>query len=523
MVPDTMLRNLFIKDFEGMMNRCFSLIKKDKVIKIVGFVAFLCLGFRLFCNITYLFRNTGYDREHMVGIKSESDIDMIYIGGSAAFVYWQPLKAWTDCGFTSYSLATDTIQVENIKAYMKEAEKHQDPNLYVIGVRAFQYYSDEPVEAGVRNGADSMDITSGARYDLLNSYFKNRTIDENTDIPSYYFDIAKYHTNTGSLASRAAWSYIHNEGVSPYKGWLWIDSYAYLGKPDGFQTEERAVLPENAAKVLEDLLAYCNRLDKDVLFVVCPYAITKEDYAKYNTIKDAVEESGFRFLNANDYYDEMDIDFSTDFYNGAHVNLFGAKKYTAFLEKYICDTYEMPDHRDDVKFTSWDEHAARFYEEEKEHSEIVTNLRLDYEKSVEIVDKMKNTENLSEWDAYAFDDRFTLLIAGGGFQEWPDNIPDQKVLAKWGITEESKDFIRVISNSAVGYTNAEDGTLSYTPAKGMIYTISLENNEIEIFKEKIPISENKATVVVIDNARQKVVEKVAVECDADGNAKVIEQ
>ena len=33
----------------------------------------------------------------------------------------------------------------------------------------------------------------------------------------------------------------------------------------------------------------------------------------------------FSSLNANEYYDEMNLDFSTDFYNKNHVNLFGAK------------------------------------------------------------------------------------------------------------------------------------------------------------------------------------------------------
>lgn len=71
---------------------------------------------------TYLFRGHvfGYnDRISVVGIKEEKkdSLDVIYIGGSAAFVYWELMKAYKDCGFTSYDLATNSIQTENILAW----------------------------------------------------------------------------------------------------------------------------------------------------------------------------------------------------------------------------------------------------------------------------------------------------------------------------------------------------------------------------------------------------------------------
>ena len=394
------------------MNKLTTLLKKDIVTKIVGFMLFLFILFNVFCGVTYLFRNLKSDRVHIMGIKSEpNNIDMVYIGGSAAFCYWQPLRAWADYGFTSYNFATNTIQAEMIKPYMQEVEKYHNPSLYVIGVRAFQYYSDDQYEAGIRNGTDSMNITSLERYRLLNDYFSHKQIDENTDVLSYYIDIAKYHTNTVRLTSTYAWGYIDNKGVSPNKGWEWIDQYGYVPEPQNFQTDERAALADYAMESLNELVEYCKQLDKDVLFVVCPYQTHVNHYEKYNTIKDVVEKAGFKFLNANDYYDEMEIDFTEDFYNGAHVNLFGAKKYTKFLEEYICENYDMPDHREDESFSSWDEDAKRFFEEEQVHAETVTNLRLDFERDTELAQEILEAKNLSELNNLTSNDRFTLLVA----------------------------------------------------------------------------------------------------------------
>ena len=45
-----------------------------------------------------------------------------------------------------------------------------------------------------------------------------------------------------------------------------------------------------------------------------------------------MEESGYAFLNMNDYYDEIGIVFEEDFADyGSHTNAVGAEKCTNFL------------------------------------------------------------------------------------------------------------------------------------------------------------------------------------------------
>ena len=68
------------------------------------------------------------------------------------------------------------------------------------------------------------------------------------------------------------------------------------------------------------------------------------------------------------------MDFSKDFYNIRHVNLFGAEKYTAFLEKYIKENYDLPDHRTEEEYKTWHDEYARFAQEEAEHKVSVGNL-----------------------------------------------------------------------------------------------------------------------------------------------------
>lgn len=519
-----MLQNLFIRDFRDMrlrIEKICTFIWNKRTKTFVGFMVFTVLIVKVFFNTTYLFRNTSYDRNHMVGIENEN-VDMVYIGGSAAFSYWEPLKAWNDCGFTSYLYATNGIQAENIKAYIKETQKTQNPKLYVVGVRAFQYYTNEQEEGGLRRATDSMDLTSFARYGLLKDYFDNRTITDDTDILSYYLDIAKYHTNIENLGSREAWRFINNNGSSPNKGWEWHDSYRYLEESQGFITDERTELLENAEKTLVDLLDYCKEEGLNVLFVVCPYHITMEDQKKYNTIGDIVKSYGFDYLNTNEYYDEMGVDFTTDFYDNNHVNLFGAAKYTEFLEHYILDNYDMPDHREDDDYSSWDEDYLRFIEEETAHAAIITDLRLDVEKGLQMADEMRQTQNLSEWYNLAGDERYTLFIATGDNVYGPQNILDQKVMEPMGLKNNIRRQIRIISNSEFIYSNEEDrneyasGFLGFTGE--VSYNISVEEgvSSILIRSKEVSLSQKDINIVVLDNNYEKVVDSVTLRCEDDG-------
>lgn len=351
---------------------------KKRMKRILSFTLFSVILLNVFLAATYLFRSYhNYDQIHIRGIKNEKkdSIDMVYIGGSAAFVYWQPLKAWNDCGLSSYLMATNTLQAEMIQYYIEEVQIYQNPQLYVIDVRPFQYWGPDADEAGIRNGSDSMGEFSFIRWKMLNAYIGNRNFPENSHRLSFYFDIAKYHTNQDALPSPKNWKAIYSQEPALNKGFEWIDNYANLDHPVGFETDNCVELPYGAIQTLEKLLTYCKSKQLQVLFVVCPYCITKDHQERYNFLQKVIEENGFQFLNTNLYLEEMGLDFSTDFYHIAHVNCFGAEKYTAFLEKYIEANYTLPDHRGEAAYDSWDLDFERFSQEELHHKEVIRSLQ----------------------------------------------------------------------------------------------------------------------------------------------------
>ena len=89
-------------------------------------------------------------------------------------------------------------------------------------------------------------------------------------------------------------------------------------------------------EVLRNLLDYCRENRISVLFTVNPYTdIQEETQKQFNYMKAIVEEEyGYPFINFNLLYDELDIDFARDFYNGSHMNTNGAVKFTRYLAAF---------------------------------------------------------------------------------------------------------------------------------------------------------------------------------------------
>jgi hypothetical protein len=331
----------------------------------IGFIVFVGMFIYIFLSLTYLFRQNpfGYnDRISVAGFPEEKSdsIDVVYIGGSAAFVYWEPYRAYSDCGFTSYDLATNTLQAESIIAYLEFSEKYQNPDLYIIGLRSFQYYSEDGDEIGLRLTSDSLD-EGLIKFKLINRYMGNRILD--ADKVALYFSLIKYHTNYVALGNQTAWEMIDNRIPCPYKGCQIQETWAEVQQPINFISEDRAYVAPGAEKTMNELLDYCDSKRLNVLFVVCPYGISKDEYEIYNSLKDTVVSRGYDYLNANDYYDEMGLDFSTDFYERNHVNAIGAEKYTVFLEQYLQDHYDLPDHRGNPGYEEWDDGAELFIDQ----------------------------------------------------------------------------------------------------------------------------------------------------------------
>ena len=512
-----------------MKEKLVSWIHAKKWLQVISFVIFCILALNLFLRITYLFRSAGaddsseiYNRNRIVGIKEEQNLDMVYVSGSEGFVYWEPPRAWAEYGIKSYNYATNSIPAEAIIGNIREIRKTQEPELFVIGLRSFQYWGNEITEPEIRYITDSMDY-SWNRWKMVYEYLSNRRVTDENDVTSLYFDIAKYHTNTDVLRAPERWRLSDNEETAKYKGWLLYPSHEILNEPEGFMTEERGSLAAGSRDTLVNLLEYCKDENLNVLFVVSPYWTTKAHQMLYNSMEDLIVSYGFDYLNANEYYEEMGIDFAADFCDKDHVDVYGAEKYTHFLAEYLQENYSFEDHRNDEDADEWDEVYISFCEEEEKEKksidEEIKTENLAYANGLEL----KNIDNPYEWCAKIVNENYTVLLAAQG-NALNSNAQTETIFDLWEIPYDCpENVIRVYSGKRNIYSadnaleeNYQGEFTGHTDKKDEYEINSGNNCKILIGSVEYCLKQEGLNIVVYDNNYRVVLDSVAIMQSVNG-------
>ena len=330
-------------------------------------VIFIAGFFLVLIHLTYCLRTNGSVKDRFVGFYAEPEntIDVIMIGSSPVFPYYAAPKLWGDYGITAYPLSTNLQRPKAAMHLIREAEKTQDPELYIFEMRMY-LAADEDL---TQNMAYTRGVTDNMKYSLNRIRTINDMVDEDGPEKRYtfYFDIFKYHSNWKTLVLPSQLATFRYEKKDPLKGHVINDEVGPSQIADYSGVTRRQAIPADEEAVLLELLDWLKENGKDALFIVSPYTMTEERQAQYNYISDLIEPYGYPFLNLNDHYEEIGIDFETDFYDyGGHANAFGAEKTTAFLGNYLNEHYSLPDKRGQEGYEDWDKAWERWQAQTQE-------------------------------------------------------------------------------------------------------------------------------------------------------------
>ena len=97
-----------------------------------------------------------------------------------------------------------------------------------------------------------------------------------------------------------------------------------------------------------------------MIFVVPERYFDETFQAKINDAVNIIENNNLKVINCNTLEELNNIDFNIDLQNAHHLNVYGSTKYTLWFSKYLKENYNLPDHRNDVRYSSWDSEYKRF-------------------------------------------------------------------------------------------------------------------------------------------------------------------
>lgn len=330
----------------------------DRVRELAKSIVFIIIFLFLLRTVSYIVRTNGPVKDRFSGFYAEpkDTIDAVFIGSSPVHPYYCTPKMFNDYGIAAYPLSSNLQRPAAAKGLMDEVYKRQDPELFIFEMR--MYLADD------HNMTNNMSYTRGVTDNLKYSYNRVKVIDkmvrqnendsDKEPLDSYYFDIMKYHSNWGMLFIPYEWRNWRYTAKDKYKGYEFKDTVGPCTYTDESGITETEDIPPEQQQNLDELLSYLKEHDQDALFVISPYLETEDDKKKINLLERTVEDAGYDFVDLNEHVTEMGLDYQTDIADyGMHVNSVGAEKCTDYFEKYLDENYDLPDHRNDKKYSSW--------------------------------------------------------------------------------------------------------------------------------------------------------------------------
>lgn len=333
-------------------------MKKKQAIMSVLFVTIFLF---LLQSVTYMLRTNGNIKDIFVGFYAEpkDTIDVIMIGSSPVYPYYISPKLWGEYGITSYPLSSNVQRPKSASYIVKEALKTQTPKLFVFEMRMY-IYEDGSMED---NMAFFRGLADNLKYSWNRVQLINVLVPDVSERYTYYFDIFKYHSNWRTIILPEQYTSLFYERLHPLKGYAMNDKVV-PGEGDDYRLiTEESPIPSEQEEVLYQLLDYVQEKNLNALFIVSPTTLDAEKQMQFNYIGNIVTSYGYNYVNMNNYYEEIGLDFATDFYDGGgHTNSLGAEKCTDFLGKYLAENYEFADKRGDKNYLTWDKSYAYWRE-----------------------------------------------------------------------------------------------------------------------------------------------------------------
>ena len=284
---------------------------------------------------------------------SKNEYDIIFFGSSHAYCSFNPLKIWEATGVKSYIFATQQQPLWATYYYMKDAFKRQSPDIAFLDVFMFSK-NDEYYDEGVNyTFCDNMPFSfdkirlaavsapKGERFGLL-------------------FRIVKYHSRWNELTET---DYEYRKGnMHDYsKGQYILTSVC----PDAvyYDVENvagRAELSDKNRLYLDKIIKLCREKNVRLVLVNTPSNMTLEEKEYYNSVKDIAGENGVEYVDYNADFEKIGLDIKTDFFDKAHLNVYGSEKFTDYFIKNT--DYFSGKQRTD---SDWESDLARYSEEKK--------------------------------------------------------------------------------------------------------------------------------------------------------------
>lgn len=291
----------------------------------------------------------------------KDSLDVIFMGNSDVYRGISPITMWDEYGIASYNFVSSGQRMWTAYYMLEESLKYQKPKLIVLNMDSAFNESDSS-ESNYRKAFDNMKFGKTKLKAITDPVYEN----SNSDVLSYIFPIARYHSRWTELTDKDFRKALKSKRFA-YKGMdlttdiqPYNEEYKYMSRD-----HSKEVIGEKCSKYLNKIIDLCKEQNIELLLIEIPSA---ESWSMYLSNKTAnfAKEHDLEFIDMNLNASEFGFDWKTDTSDGGdHLNVYGAEKVSKYLGKAIQEKYGIPDHRNEEEYKEWYKDSEKYHSDKE--------------------------------------------------------------------------------------------------------------------------------------------------------------
>lgn len=328
--------------------------KSRKILSAVAFLLILAVTVSLTAAVLRP-RHVSYGSNWDVYVKEpKNSIDVLYMGGSAAYGGWNPAVIYAGSGLTGYVMAGSMQPASVTYWYLKQALKTQRPQLVMLEGKSLLYgeYTDY-MELNIHYmpwGVERMMATvEGAPCE---------------DWLNLFFDLYTNHERWKELTLGDFKKVLVPPNASPNKGYTALTGTIPPGtEPDVEAMPISEEQYQTNLRYFKRIVDLCEEEGIDLIVTINPTYRQFTDAVFDRVERDVLSLSPhIRFVNWANAFAEMGLEPEQHLYDLGHLNIEGAKLFSAYTGAYLKALGYTPREQTEENRQAWEE-AAEYWKD----------------------------------------------------------------------------------------------------------------------------------------------------------------
>lgn len=336
--------------------------KKNNLIR-AGFLLLLAVSIYLAASILSIKSDHGVNQQQGLYWQPKNTVDVAMMGTSHVHCNINTALLWEKYGIAAYDYSGAEQPLWMTYHFLKELYKYQDPKVVVLDLFAPARFKEDYQYDWISENI------YGMRFSLNKLQMLAVSV-EPQKLHEYFPSFAVYHGRYGELEADDFQNFFWNsrekesfKGFTPY----WkrepqkrpeISTESMDTSGDGMKG-----LTEKSEKYLRKIIAFMKNKEGKLVLIAAPYIMSGEDQIVYGRIAEIAAQEGIIFINYNEYYQEIGLDFEQDFNDSSHLNYWGSCKFTDYLGSFLASDDSIPDRRGQEGYASWEDNVQAVREQ----------------------------------------------------------------------------------------------------------------------------------------------------------------